>query len=1026
MAPEECVRIELELAWQSRGASPSAPDETVAPGLLVEYYLDRYPELREEAVALRLLAHEFRLRLKWGDRPTIEGYKARFPQWVVTGAELGIGLGDDASPESTNEFLRTLVTPPPTGHALIESLPQPAGGTGRSRYSLKGLHAEGGLGKIWVARDLELQREVALKELKPQYARHRDARRRFLQEAQVTGQLEHPNIVPVYELGRRTDETQPFYTMRLVRGETLRAAAERFHENRRKGRRDPLEFPRLLRAFVDVCNAISYAHSRGVIHRDLKPDNVVLGAFGEVLLLDWGLARIAGERDEVDYQVSVSEAAQVDATKIGNVLGTPAYMSPEQADGQVDAIDERTDIYGLGTILFELLTGRPPHLGEHAREVIRQIAAEPTPQARSIEATVPAALDAVCFRAMAWRREDRYQTAAELAREIERYLADEPISAYLEPWHSRLRRWGRRRRTLVVSSSVAAALLLMGALIAASAARREKERGDRANFERNSARNSAKRLAIEEMRRGHFASAAATLDKALAELGDEPGPVTNESSLASRREQVRRLDAFYRLSDAAEQLMFYEWDDEAVATCEAALAELGVGIDGDWPRHLPEADLTEAQQLRLREDVYRQLLLLCAVRLKPAIVPWANAKFGDVYRSSLEALAAAESYRPSEVGKLFKFVCDLGLGKTARFDGLGEPTCAADYYFIGMAYVWGTTKGDDTLGKLLRLGGNWILKMDFDRAVKLAPLLLSQAARLDPEHLWTHFWLGWALQGANDSRGAELAFNSCVVLRADFGLAYAYRGLSRLGQAREETDEEIRRRHERCALDYFNAALAHEPNNPDILILVFWGMESLKRTPDALGALARAIETEPPLSHWQGRRLHPEKQQTYRRTRDYAQRATQQDAANLAAWEALALSNQYLEDFPAAAAAAERALKLNGRSAAALAARAAEQTRKGEFEPALAGFKAALAVQPDYAPAALEMARLQEKIGPAEAALSDFDRLARVAKTDWQRVEAQRGRARLLKQLGRAEEARQAVEAAQEISPIVKAEANPR
>src|SRR5205085_4974786 len=141
-----------------------------------------------------------------------------------------------------------------------------------------------------------------------------------------------------------------------------------------------------------------------------------------------------------------------------------------------------------------------------------------------------------------------------------------------------------------------------------------------------------------------------------------------------------------------------------------------VRISGDWPRQLPDTDLTDGQSRRLREDVYRQLLLLSGVRAKRALVHWPSAKFDDVYRSSLEALAAADSYRPSEVGKLFKFFCEFGLGQGAKFDGLGEPTCAADYYFIGMAYVWGTTQGDDKLSVLLRWGGKTFLKLDLAQA----------------------------------------------------------------------------------------------------------------------------------------------------------------------------------------------------------------------------------------------------------------------------------------------------------------------
>ncbi len=160
------------------------------------------------------------------------------------------------------------------------------------------MHAEGGLGKIWIARDTDLNRDVALKEIKSSTESNSDSWQRFLKEAQITGQLEHPNIVPVYELGRRKEDDQPFYTMRFLRGQTLRAAIAEFHRRRGGKPAHRLELQRqLLEPFVKVCEAVAYAHSRWVIHRDLKPENVVLGAYGEVVVLDWGLAKMVGQAD---------------------------------------------------------------------------------------------------------------------------------------------------------------------------------------------------------------------------------------------------------------------------------------------------------------------------------------------------------------------------------------------------------------------------------------------------------------------------------------------------------------------------------------------------------------------------------------------------------------------------------------------------------------------------------------------------------------------------------------------------------
>jgi serine/threonine protein kinase len=312
----------------------------------------------------------------------------------------------------------------------------------RSRYTLTRLHAEGGLGKIWLARDHDLNREVAMKEIKPERANHPEACRRFLKEAQVTGQLEHPNIVPVYELSRRPEDDQPFYTMRLVRGQTLRRSIADYHQQRRNEGTDPLAFRKLLGVLVSVCQAIHYAHGRGVIHRDLKPDNVMLGSFGEVILLDWGLAKMIDEPESesmADRSV-IQVSAEALTPPTFNRVGTPAYMAPEQVEARNDQIDVRTDIYGLGAILFEILTGRPPHEGKDAAELYHQIVSGATPRAREVEPTAPRPLEAVCLKAMAKTRLERYGRAVDLAEDIQRWIADEPISGYIDPLSVRLAR----------------------------------------------------------------------------------------------------------------------------------------------------------------------------------------------------------------------------------------------------------------------------------------------------------------------------------------------------------------------------------------------------------------------------------------------------------------------------------------------------------------------------------------------------------------------------------------------------------
>ncbi len=508
----------------------------------------------------------------------------------------GLGAPRNEDPQAGSQTDETL-GPTPGSHMH-----------GTDRYQIKRSHAKGGLGEVFIAIDNEInKRKVALKEIQLKYAHDQRYRDRFTLEAEVTGGLEHPGIVPVYSMGTYADN-RPYYVMRFIEGDSLKDTIAAFHANALL-KRDPgqrsIAFRELLRRFLDVCNAIEYAHDRGVLHRDLKPDNIMVGQYGETLVVDWGLARAAGKGTQKagtapgsEGQTFVPSSSGSSETQAGIAMGTPGYMSPEQAKGDSDHVGPCSDVYSLGATLYALLTGKSPFPQDNADVIFQAMIKGDFPKPRTLDSTIDAPLEAICLKAMAVTPGDRYHSAKALAEDLKGWLADEPVSAYPEPFSRRAQRWAKRHRTALTAGVATLVMALVGTGAVLAVQTQAKARLEAANIELNTANTAL--AASNEQVRVRFALAKDAIKLFHGEVSDDV--LMKEKAFDGLRTKLLRGAAdFYR---RLETLLEGETDEASRQSLGDAQFDLAFLIDkiGDKA----EALKVSGRALAIREKLAQE------------------------------------------------------------------------------------------------------------------------------------------------------------------------------------------------------------------------------------------------------------------------------------------------------------------------------------------------------------------------------------------------------------------------------------
>jgi tetratricopeptide (TPR) repeat protein len=890
----------------------------------VEDLLERHPELRQQPEAvLDLIAQEVLLRAQAGEAAPLAEFQGRFPHLHGQLRDLFA----DACAAGSQTRGSTLISEPAAPGVGQSAAPPAEGWPAIPGCEIQGMLGRGGMGLVLHGRDPGLGRDLAVKVLRPDHQGDPDVERRFVEEAQIGGQLQHPGIVPVHALGRSADG-RPFFTMKLVKGRTL---ADLLKERSTPAQ----ELPRFLGIFQQVCQTLAYAHSKRVIHRDLKPQNVMVGAFGEVQVMDWGLAKVLGTPEASRGRQPPEEAPSALRTvrteqsgassQAGSVLGTPAYMAPEQARGEIDRLDERCDVFGLGAILCEILTGQPPYVAAAGWQVYpKAVAGELTDALARLEGSrAEPELLRLARNCLATNPEDRPRHAGAVAEAVTAYqnsVTERLRQAELERSAAQVKaREERKRRKLAVGLAAAVVgVVLVGGGSAFWLLRQAAER----RIELRQGVEAALDKAAELQQQARWGEARAVLDQAEHRLGDS-GPADLRRRVRQARADLRLVDRLDAAHLKAATWLGDRFDDAAAERAYAtAFRQAGLGQEGDD---------AAAVAARIRGSAVKGQLVA-------ALDDWAGRTTDHRRRAWLLAVArlADPDQRRNRLRVPVLWQKPTELDRLARQVQLGRlsPQLLAA---IGIV--------------LLRQGGN-------------AVPLLTSAQRQYPHDFWLTFNLGTALVQAKSPEEAIGYLRAALALRPTTYAVHINLGVALADKGRLEE-----------AIACFRKALALDPKRAQAHNNLGKALKDKGRLEEAIACFRKALA------------LDPKDAPAHYRLGNVLKAKGDLDRAITSYQKALAINPKYAKaqtnlgvalhakgDLAGAIACYQKALALDPKDAKAHNNLGIALQAKGELDGAIACIQKALAVDPKYVQAHSNLGIILKKRGELDGAIVCFQK----------------------------------------------------